>query len=103
MRTLLLVAEVLSPSTARNDRFLKRLRYRQARVPVYWVVDGDERAVEVWTPGDDFPLVERERLVWQSAGALNRFELSLDALFRLLLPVNESPFRCQHPSQPRDQ
>ncbi len=30
MRTLLRVAEVLSPSTARSDRFLKRLRYREA-------------------------------------------------------------------------
>jgi len=29
-QTLLLVAEVLSPSTARSDRFLKRLRYREA-------------------------------------------------------------------------
>jgi Uma2 family endonuclease len=55
VRTLLLVAEVLSPSTARNDRFLKRLRYREAGVPLYWVVDGDARAVEVWTPADDFP------------------------------------------------
>lgn len=33
MRTLLLVAEVLSPSTSRGDRFLKRLRYRDAGVP----------------------------------------------------------------------
>jgi Uma2 family endonuclease len=28
-------------------RFLKRLRYREAGVPLYWVVDGDERMVEV--------------------------------------------------------
>jgi Uma2 family endonuclease len=45
MRTLLLVAEVLSPSTARGDRFLKRLRYREAGVPLYWLVDGDERTL----------------------------------------------------------
>jgi Uma2 family endonuclease len=37
------------------------LRYREAGVPLYWVVDGDERMVEVWTPADDFPAVERER------------------------------------------
>jgi Uma2 family endonuclease len=84
VRTLLLVAEVLSPSTARADRFLKRLRYREARVPLYWVVDGDERAVEIWTPSDDFPTVERERLVWHPSGASVPFGLSLADLYRPL-------------------
>ena len=46
VQTLLLVAEALSPSTSRADRFLKRVRYREAGVPLYWVVDGDERSVE---------------------------------------------------------
>jgi hypothetical protein len=23
-------------------------------VPVHWVVDGEERSVEIWTPSDDF-------------------------------------------------
>ena len=84
MRTLLLVAEVLSPSTSRGDRFLKRLRYREAGVPVYRVVDGDERSVERWTAADDFPLLERERLVWHPAGARKPFTLSLAELFRPL-------------------
>jgi Uma2 family endonuclease len=84
MRTLLLVAEVLSPSSARGDRFLKRLRYREAAVPLYWVVDGDERSVEVWAPRDDFPAVERERLVWRPSGAGEPFTLSLEELFRPL-------------------
>ena len=84
IRTLLLVAEVLSPSTSRADRFVKRLRYREAGVPLYWVVDGDERCVEVWTPGDDFPAVERERLVWAPSGADQPFTLTLEELFRPL-------------------
>ncbi len=84
MRTLLLVAEVLSPSTARGDRFLKRLRYREAGVPLYWVVDGDERSVEIWTPADDFPAIEHERLVWHAPGAREPFTLSLEELFRPL-------------------
>jgi Uma2 family endonuclease len=84
VRTLLLVAEVLSPSTARSDRSLKRLRYREAGVPLYWVVDGDERWVEIWTPADDFPAVERERLVWHPAGASAPFTLILEELFRPL-------------------
>ncbi len=82
VRTLLLVAEVLSPSTARADRFLKRLRYREAGVPLYWVVDGDERSVELWTPEDHFPVIERERLVWHPSGASRPFTLSLEELFR---------------------
>jgi Uma2 family endonuclease len=82
VQTLLLVAEVLSPSTARADRFLKRLRYREAGVPLYWVVDGDLHTVEVWTPADDFPLIERERLRWTPDGAIRSFELSLEQLFR---------------------
>ena len=82
VRTLLLVAEVLSPSTSKGDRFLKRLRYREAGVPLYWVVDGDERCVEVWTPADDFPRVEREALVWHPAGARESFTLALEELFR---------------------
>ena len=84
MQTLLLVAEVLSPSTARGDRMLKRLRYRDAGVPLYWLVDGDERSVEVWTPADDFPTIERERLDWQAPGARIPFTLTLEELFRPL-------------------
>jgi Uma2 family endonuclease len=82
LRTLLLVAEVLSPSSARADRFVKRLRYREAGVPLYWVVDGEERSVEVWTPDDDFPRVERHHLVWQPEGAAAAFQLPLEQLFR---------------------
>jgi Uma2 family endonuclease len=84
MRTLLLVAEVLSPSTARGDRFLKRVRYHEAGVPLYWVVDGDAHSVEVWTPSDDFPRVEREALVWHPADAREPFTLALEELFRAL-------------------
>jgi Uma2 family endonuclease len=84
MRTLLLVAEVMSPSTSSRDRFLKRVRYGEAGVPLYWVVDGDEKSVEVWTPADDFPVVERERLVWHPTGAREPLILSLTELFRPL-------------------
>jgi Uma2 family endonuclease len=82
MRTLPLVVEVLSPSTARADRFLKRLRYREAKVPLYWLVDGDERSVEIWTPADDFPVIERERLVWHPVSVGQPFVLTLEELFR---------------------
>ncbi|MFO0982303.1 MAG: Uma2 family endonuclease [Planctomycetota bacterium] len=41
-----LVVEILSPSTAKRDRGLKRGRYARSSVTEYWVVDADERVVE---------------------------------------------------------
>ena len=84
MRDLMLVAEILSPSSAHHDRFLKRRRYQEAYVPLYWIVDGDERRVEVWTPTDLMPRFEREWLVWHPPGAAEPFSLSLAELFRRL-------------------
>jgi Uma2 family endonuclease len=43
-----LVVEVLSPSTAARDRGVKLDRYRLFGVAEYWVVDPDERTIEVW-------------------------------------------------------
>jgi Uma2 family endonuclease len=82
IRSLLLVAEVLSRSTARADRFAKRRRYQEAGVPVYWVVDGDERRVEVWTPEAELPVIETARLTWRPGGAAEAFTLELAELFR---------------------
>jgi Uma2 family endonuclease len=82
IRSLLLVVEVLSPSSARADRFTKRHRYQEAGVPLYWIVDGDEQRVEVWTPGADLPVIETERVVWHPAGADQPFTLALAELFR---------------------
>jgi Uma2 family endonuclease len=55
VEALLLVIEVLSPSTAPYDRGLKRRRYQRAGVPEYWVVDIDARAIERWRPDDTSP------------------------------------------------
>ena len=82
IRDLLLVAEVLSPSSLKHDRFTKRRRYQDAGVPLYWIVDADARVVEVWTPNDAFPRIERERLVWHPTGTEQPFVLSLDELLR---------------------
>jgi Uma2 family endonuclease len=61
----LLVVEVLSPSTARQDRITKRRRYQRSAVPSYWIVDLDARLVEVWTPPDTAPLIVDDQLSWQ--------------------------------------
>jgi len=82
IRTLLLVVEVLSASTTRYDRFTKRRLYQEVGVPLFWVVDADARAVEVWTPEARFPVVERERVVWRPAGAAEPLVVELERLFR---------------------
>jgi Uma2 family endonuclease len=79
---LLLVIEILSPTTARADRFTKRRLYQEVRIPAYWIVDADERFVEVWTPDAALPRVERERVEWLPAGAREPFVLSVSELFR---------------------
>ena len=84
MTDLLLVAEVLSPSTRRTDRFTKRAEYQRAGVPLYWVVDPDEQQVEVWTPADSFPVFERDRLTWHPPGAGSPWTLELSRLFEPL-------------------
>ena len=84
MQTLLLVIEVLSPTTARYDRFTKRRLYQEVHIPAYWIVDPDTRSVEVWTPQDELPLVERERAVWRPTGAADGLTVNLEELFRPL-------------------
>jgi len=84
MKTLLLAVEVLSPSSVRADRFTKRRLYQEAGVPLYWVVDAEQRAVEVWTPDASFPVREEEQLTWHPAGVSAPLTMSLAELFRPL-------------------
>ena len=42
-----LVIEILSPSTARHDRWVKFRLYQQAEVREYWLVDPDTKTVQV--------------------------------------------------------
>jgi Uma2 family endonuclease len=80
VRSLLLAIEVLSPSTKRYDRFTKRRAYQEFRVPDYWIVDTEGRSTEVWGPEATFPRIERERLVWQPAGAEQPLVIPLAAI-----------------------
>src|SRR4029077_7251455 len=84
LRRLELVVEVLSPTTARADRFTKRRLYQEMRVPTYWVVEPEEHFVEVWTPEVALPRVERERAGGLAAGDIEPLVLSVAELFRPL-------------------
>jgi len=43
-----LVVEVISPGTRRTDRVEKFVEYARAGVTEYWIVDPDERSIEVY-------------------------------------------------------
>ncbi len=78
----LLVVEVLSRSTARQDRFPKRRLYQEVGVPLYWLVGADEGTVEVWTPESLFPATERDEIRWYPEGANEPLVVLLEELFR---------------------
>jgi len=82
MQHLLLAAEVLSPSSVRADRFTKRRLYQEVGVPVYWLIDPDGGQVEVWTPDDALPRLERARLTWLPDGIDEPLVLELAELFK---------------------
>jgi len=77
---ILLAVEILSPSTARHDRLIKRPRLQRAAIEC-WLVDLDARLVERWTPDAERPEILIERLTWMPPGATQPFELALQPLF----------------------
>lgn len=80
--SLLLVVEVLSPSSARSDRHSKRKLYQRFRVPQYWIVDLDARVVERWGPGDERPEVLADAVEWQPDAGHRAFVVDLPCFFR---------------------
>jgi Uma2 family endonuclease len=65
---LSLAVEILSPSSVRNDRVLKRDFYLENNVDEYWVVDVDARVIERWRPRQETPELLRETLEWSPRG-----------------------------------
>ncbi len=76
----LLVAEIVSPSTARRDRGVKRTVYQEAGVLEYWVVDLDSELIERWRPDDERPEVRSSLLRWSLPGGAAG-EIDLKKLF----------------------
>ena len=74
-----LVVEVLSPSNKAYDRTLKRKQYLENGVPELWIVDADQRTIEIWRPGAAEGEVVRDVLEWSVGG--RRLEISLAKVF----------------------
>jgi Uma2 family endonuclease len=78
---LRLAVEVLSPSTARYDRGIKREFYLRSPTDEYWIVDLDSRLVERWRPGDQRPEVLAGELVWRPEIAAEPLRIDLGPFF----------------------
>jgi Uma2 family endonuclease len=82
-----LVVEVLSPSTRKRDRELKRALYDRSGVREYWLVDPEQHVVTMHRRAEDgsFPQVARltaEELDTLSTALLPGWSLPLARLFR---------------------
>lgn len=55
-----LVVEILSPSTAGNDRTIKKDLYERSGVSEYWIVDPYEQQVEQWILRDGKYVLEAQ-------------------------------------------
>jgi Uma2 family endonuclease len=81
MQDLRLAVEVLSPSTARTDRYKKRSLYQHFGVGETWLVDKDRQCIERWTPDAVLPVVETGHLVWTPVPGAESFTLDVASLF----------------------
>lgn len=67
VRALLLAIEVISPSSWRSDRVLKRDFYLENGVKEYWIVDLEARVFACWKPGQGTPALHHDVLAWAPA------------------------------------
>lgn len=67
IKSLMLAVEVLSPSSIRTDRVIKRDFYLANGVAEYWIVDVESRVVERWLPTRETPELYRELITWSPA------------------------------------
>lgn len=82
---LVLAVEVLSPSSVRSDRVVKRALYREEGVAEYWVVDLDSRTVERSTLRDAAVESATETLSWHPAGAASPLTIDVKQYFAEVL------------------
>ena len=81
IQSLLLAAEIVSPSTATVDRVTKRQFLKRAPVDEYWVVDTDARIIERNRAGVEGVEILDLTLTWMPDGATEPLVLDLVSFF----------------------
>jgi Uma2 family endonuclease len=78
-----LIVEILSPSTSRHDRFVKRHKYQQAGVKEYWMIDPENELLEVALLSKDgiYRSITYGEDVLVEVNILESFEIDLSELF----------------------
>jgi len=84
------LVEVLSPSTAKRDRGIKRRFYQRAGIGEYWIVDLDSRVVERWRPDDERPEVLHDALAWTDDASGAQCTIDLTKFFAAVSGVADS-------------
>jgi Uma2 family endonuclease len=85
VKRLLLAVEVLSPSTARADRVVKRAMFRDEGVAEFWIVDLDARTFERSTPADSRIEVLDAGVEWRPEGASTPLMIDVPRYFAEVL------------------
>ena len=77
-----LVIEILSPSTAKHDRFTKFLLYQRTGVPEYWIVDPADNILTIHRLSDGKYITSvYESTDIATVDALPGFEMDLSTVF----------------------
>lgn len=82
---VLIAVEVLSPSSARFDRVIKRQLYQKVGLSEYWLVDPDSQTIERWLPSESRPEILDTLLRWTPDNSNAPFVLDIPGLFREVL------------------
>ena len=80
IHSLLLAVEILSPSSLRTDRVIKRDFYLANGVAEYWIVDCDGQTIERWQSLQNPPDLCRGRIAWAPLDC-EPLVIDLDAMF----------------------
>jgi len=83
-KRLLLAVEIISPSSVRTDRIVKRDFYLDAGVPEYWILDPVARMIERWTRESETPEVCRDSLVWLPESGRSALTIDVPHLFETI-------------------
>ncbi len=91
VQPLLLAVEVVSPSTRRRDRGVKRELFHAEGVPEYWVLDASRRQIERWRPASTAAEVLTASLAWQPHPTHEPLIVDLVSFFRRVTGDGRAP------------